>query len=216
MGIHVGDGRHLIVPDRRSLFVLIGLATAMTFSSVLLLVLEPGPITPLTTSINLRAQSPGETESPDLFDTSDATRPWSAIMIYETGTLAATAQTIARDHEQRGLGGLGYHFVVESDADRDGEMIRAGFRWREQLAGAHASGRFREVSNQHAIGICLVADCARTEPSRAQMKVLVELIRQLQKRFDIPSHRVRLDLGDHSDRHFPVGWMRTQLLMPIS
>lgn len=209
-----------VVPDRRSMIVLLSLIGAMTLASALLLVLEPGPMSPRMSVISLRVHtSPGRTEH-DLFDTTPAPdrARWSGIVICESGSLYESAHRLADAHTRAGLGGLAYQFVVDTPgADGEG-LIQAGLRWRRQLPGAYATGPHRDWYNQHAIGVCLIADSRARRPSDRQMQDLVELVRRLQRHFGIEPHLVRLqaeiDPALEPGTHFPVGWFRERLLSP--
>lgn len=88
------------------------------------------------------------------------TRDWRWIVVHHSGSRSGDAATIDRAHEQgRGWDGIGYHFVVGNGAPMPRGRIEATFRWRGQLAGAHAgAGELQRPYNQAGIGICVIGD----------------------------------------------------------
>jgi hypothetical protein len=200
------------------LIVLASLIGAMTLVSTLLLALEPRPVAPrLGIALNSLEQ-PGRTED-QLFQTNPAIVPgrWSAIVIHDSGFVEGTAHTLNRAHEKLGIGGLGYHFVIENDRSGQDGGIVMGFRWRSQLVGAHSAGPDSDRFNRQAIGICLIGDLDRQPPSSAQEHSLVWLVQQLQQRFNIPRERVYVRTGTDPStqvaRFFPDASFRRQLMV---
>jgi hypothetical protein len=205
------------VPDRRLLIVLASLIGAMTLVSGLLLALEPRPVGP-GNGISLNALE--ETRRPDdrLFDVA-AIPPeqWQGIVIHDSGTLDGSARTLTAAHVKMGLGGLGYHFVIENARSGQDGSIVMGYRWRRQLQGVHTGGADGAWFNRHAISICLIADCDQQAPSEAQMQSLIWLVQRLQERLDVPRERVYVRTGTNpqqgSGRLFPDAELRRQLLI---
>jgi len=198
---------------------LLGLIAAMTLSGALLLILEPGPVSPPSTLFNLGAVAPSNDLERTLFDTTPAPQSgrWSAVVICESGSIGGTAQTIAAEHQAQGLGGLGYHFVIEDTPDT-GEQVRAGFRWRGQLPGVVMTGPYRDWYNQHAVSICLVGNSNVRSLTEGQLRNLTNLVHWLQRRFDIPPNHVSLqpdiDPTLRPGRFFPLSRFRQSLLRP--
>ena len=86
-----------------------------------------------------------------------STRKISKISVHCSATAEGkdfTVEDIDRWHRQRGLNGIGYHFVIY----RDGS-IHAG-RSKRQI-GAHCKGH-----NTISIGICYIAVCQQTASPR--------------------------------------------------
>ncbi|MFM7052303.1 MAG: peptidoglycan recognition family protein [Planctomycetota bacterium] len=126
---------------------------------------------------------------------------WQAIVIHHSATPAGTAVDLARQHEQWGLGSLGYHFVIgNGNGQADGEVVQ-GPRWLEQQPGAHVAERAAGATpdaawfNQNAIGICLIGNGERRAFTESQMKALAALVNDLQRATGIPDANVVL----HSD-----------------
>ena len=120
-------------------------------------------------------------------------RPWEFVVIHHSATGQGSVESIHRDHQRRRDRngkpwlGIGYHFVVgNGNGMRDGK-ISPTFRWKQQLHGAHC-GSLRH--NSLGIGICLIGDFHQTEPTGAQRKSVISLIRMLTDRYAIPSKRI--------------------------
>jgi N-acetyl-anhydromuramyl-L-alanine amidase AmpD len=76
----------------------------------------------------------------------------------------------------------------------DGE-VHVGYRWLDQLPGAHVAGPQGDRLNRTSIGICLVGDGHRHEFTQEQMTRLLDLVASLRATLDIPASQVYL----HSD-----------------
>ena len=83
--------------------------------------------------------------------------------------------------------GIGYHFVVgNGQSMADGE-VRSTFRWKQQLAGAHAGKR---EHNEQGIGVCLIGDFDQAAPTTRQVASLTALVKTLAARYSIPRERI--------------------------
>ncbi|MBL0922722.1 MAG: N-acetylmuramoyl-L-alanine amidase [Phycisphaerales bacterium] len=204
---------------RRPQVVWLSLLVSMSAVAGLLLVLE-GPPAPQVRGLALAAPSraPAAASIEAVFTTRaglDRQR-WQRIVVHHSGAAFGSPATIAAEHEGRNLKGLGYHFVIgNGSGSGDGELY-VGYRWLDQLPGAHAAGAESEWNNLHSIGICLVGDGDRRAPTPAQMRRLVELVRALSGELDIPASEVRLHrnlAGTTSPgRFFPETELRAALL----
>jgi len=138
----------------------------------------------------------------------DAESPtWDGIVIHHSASIQGSLATITRQHELQGLNGLGYHFVIgNGNGAEDGELL-VGYRWSEQLPGAHVDGPRGERYNATKIGICLIGDGDRRGFTAEQMSTLMQVVRGLQEEFDIPDSAVELhrDVASTSSpgRFFP-------------
>ena len=84
-----------------------------------------------------------------------------------------------------GWNDIGYHFVIGNGSlSGDGEIEKGRAL---PFQGAHARG-----ANKDSIGICLVGNFNRTEPSSAQMEALVKVIRKLMADYSISSDSITL------------------------
>ncbi len=200
----------LPVPDRRVLIVLGSLVGAMTLASGLLLALEPGST---TTSVSLRQVDRPADPVSRLFHTQsrlDAT--WTRIVIHDSGTTKGSAQALANSHQELGLDGSGYHFVIDNGRGDDNGRpdIHPTARWTGQSAGAFLNSldpQHREQPN--TIGICLIGDTDTETMDKPQMQQLVWLVQQLETRLRIPEAQVRVQTAG---RRFPTATFRGQLL----
>ncbi len=106
---------------------------------------------------------------------------WKTITIHHSGTLRGNASSFDRNHRQRHMGGLFYHFVIgNGEGAGDGE-IEVGWRWKKQA----------QVNRPKDIQICLVGDFNRQKISEKQFNSLVKLISALRAQYDIPLSNVR-------------------------
>jgi hypothetical protein len=140
---------------------------------------------------------------------------WHSIVIHDSGETSGSPGTIAKSHEDQGLKGLGYHFVISNGRGAPDGQIFAGYRWDQQLAGAHTTGPDADLYNRHAIGISLVGDGDRRGFSDTQLARVTELVRVLCEEFDIPQDQVFLhrDVAPTTSpgRLFPEAAFRAQL-----
>ena len=107
--------------------------------------------------------------------------PWKTITLHHSGTLEGNAKSFDRNHKNRGMGGLFYHFVIGNGEGAGNGQIEVGWRWREQA----------EVNRKRDIQICLVGDFNREPVSPAQMDSLVKLLKALMRRYSIPVNHIR-------------------------
>lgn len=140
---------------------------------------------------------------------------WRAIVIHHSSSPFGTPASISAEHRQANLSGLGYHFLVGNGSGMGNGDIHVGYRWLEQLPGAHAIGPRAEAYNQHAIGICLIGDGNRRPFSDLQVRRLAELVAALARELDIPADRILLqsDIAETSSpgRFFPEAAFREYL-----
>lgn len=205
-------------PKRRTVVVLGSLIGAMTLAAGLLLALEPSPVVPISdglmaTSVSSHQRDPEAV----LFDTLPAVdaRRWQAIVIHHSGARQGSAETLNAAHEKLGLGGLGYHFVVNNGRGAPDGQIQLGFRWKRQMVGAYTGGKDGEWYNRNALGICVIGDPVAQAPTETQLSELVWLVRKLQQRFEIPADRVLIQgdrAGEKSAPLFPLASFRQRLL----
>ncbi len=180
---------------RRPQVVWLSLLVSMTAVGALLLALDGRPA-PQVSGLALAApsRSPSGSSIEAIFATRAAVEQnqWRRIVIHHSGAAHGSPAGIAADHEARNLKGLGYHFVIgNGSGSGDGELY-VGFRWLDQLPGAHSAGPDSTWNNTHAIGICLIGDGDRRPFTAAQMRRLLELVDALSRELAIPASEVRL------------------------
>ncbi|MBX3355796.1 MAG: N-acetylmuramoyl-L-alanine amidase [Phycisphaeraceae bacterium] len=212
-------------------------ASMTTVGGVLLLLDGPAPQSVLATTAAM-VRSPGAGRPDSVLPAAaplDRAR-WRSIVIHHSGLPAGNAASIERFQQSAGISGLGYHFVVgNGHGSGDGE-IEVGYRWAQQLPGAHvalrpkgtgASGSIaaRQASfsaaelseiNERSIAICLVGNGDRSSFTPRQVRELVSLVRALQRELGIPASEVRLhrDLAEVTSpgERFPTAEFESQIL----
>jgi hypothetical protein len=119
-------------------------------------------------------------------------RPWRAIVIHHAAVRSGSAGTIHQAHLANGWDGLGYHFVIGNGTGSGDGEIEVGYRWRDQIKGAHTRARPGDDNrwNLSSIGICLMGDFTQTSPSQRQMDALVRLVRALMAEYSIAAENV--------------------------
>jgi len=108
-------------------------------------------------------------------------RRWQYIVVHNSGTIQGNARIFDyyHKHVRRMTNGLAYHFVIGNGTSSDNGEIEVGNRWRRQINGGHVHS---DYLNNIALGICLVGDFNRDQPTRAQLDACEELIRYLRQR----------------------------------
>jgi hypothetical protein len=124
----------------------------------------------------------------------DATpRDWNYLVLHHTATTQGSVESIHETHLKKKDSngnpwqGIGYHFVIGNGAGMNDGEIEPTFRWRQQLAGAHAGVN---EYNQHGIGIVLVGNFEKQSPTAAQLRAVRRLVGTLSRRFQIPQDHV--------------------------
>ncbi len=161
----------------------------------------------------LMAQS-GPNRLEKIFDTRvrlDGKR-WQYIVIHHSGQHFGNDASISEQHTKQGLKGNGHHFIIGNGAGMDDGQLNVGYRWSDQLPGAHAAGPKAALFNEHGISICLVGNGDRSQPTRGQLSQLAALVSTLCRKLNIPRDRVLLhsDIAPVSDpgRRFPEAQFR--------
>jgi N-acetylmuramoyl-L-alanine amidase len=120
-------------------------------------------------------------------------RRWTTIVLHHSATSGGSVESIDAVHRQQkdAAGnpwlGIGYHFVVGNGHSMGDGEIRPTFRWKKQLAGAHAGKR---EENEHGIGICLIGNFDDNPPTEKQVAAVRTLVKTLAARYAIGRSRV--------------------------
>lgn len=202
----------------RSKIVWGALALSMSTVGGLLWMLQGGPSVRMEgLSLPPMVAAAGPTSIEAIFRTRQAPQEqrWQAIVIHHSGSVVGSPAAIDTQHKSMSLDGLGYHFVIGNGSGFGDGDIHVGYRWLDQLPGAHVGGEHGEWYNRNAIGICLIGDGQRRGFTDQQSRRLVQLVSSLSDRLGIPPERVYL----HSDlaptnspgRLFPEAAFREQL-----
>jgi N-acetylmuramoyl-L-alanine amidase len=106
---------------------------------------------------------------------------WQMIVVHNSGTRQGNARVFDyyHRHVRHMQNGLAYHFVIGNGTSSGNGQIEVGDRWRRQINGGHVHS---DNLNNIALGICLVGDFNRDQPTRAQLDCCEELIRYLRQR----------------------------------
>ena len=106
---------------------------------------------------------------------------WKFVIVHNSGTRQGNARAFDYYHRKvrRMRNGMAYHFVIGNGTSSRNGQIEIGDRWRRQVNGGHVHS---DYMNNIGLGICLVGDFNRDQPTRAQLESCDELIRYLQER----------------------------------
>lgn len=106
---------------------------------------------------------------------------WRFIIVHNSGTRQGNARIFDyyHKHVRRMQNGLAYHFVIGNGTSSGDGEIEIGSRWTRQINGGHVHS---DYLNNISLGICLVGDFNRSQPTRAQLAASEELIRYLRAR----------------------------------
>ena len=106
---------------------------------------------------------------------------WRFIIVHNSGTRQGNARIFDYYHRnvRRMRNGLAYHFVIGNGTSSGNGEIEVGDRWRRQINGGHVHS---DYLNNISLGICLVGDFNRDQPTRAQLDSCEELIHYLRAR----------------------------------
>ncbi|MEQ9408066.1 MAG: peptidoglycan recognition family protein [Fuerstiella sp.] len=120
-------------------------------------------------------------------------RDWKYIVIHHSATGSGSVESIHNQHRQRrdasGVSwlGIGYHFVIGNGSGMDDGEVEATFRWRQQIHGAHSGSA---THNATGIGICLIGDFQKHQPSTQQINALTSLVSQLARRYSLSASSI--------------------------
>lgn len=111
-------------------------------------------------------------------------RPLQRVILHHTASPIASTRVddILRWHLQRGMSGIGYHFVVAPDG------VIHSTRWIQRV-GAHTRGH-----NLDSVGVALIGNFERETPTSAQVNALVSLLKDLQREYGIARLQLHGDL----------------------
>lgn len=117
---------------------------------------------------------------------------WTSIVIHHSGEPVGSAQSLSEQFRAAGHKGLGHHFIIGNGRGMDNGELHVGYRWLEQLAGAHAAGPQANHFNATSISICLVGDGDRQKFTTAQIARMEELVSALCRQLGISPKNVHL------------------------
>lgn len=115
-------------------------------------------------------------------------RLWRYVVLHHSGTESGSVASIDQEHRGRvdadgnHWRGIGYHFVIGNGHGMSDGAVVPTFRWREQLAGAHAG---KALYNEQGVGICLIGDFEHQRPTERQLAACHELVERLRGRYEL-------------------------------
>jgi hypothetical protein len=161
----------MVMASVRTRRVLGALFVSMTVGALILMMMESDPPRPDRLALaNLQSRVIGQSDA--------ITRPWRRIVVHAS---PGGPDTLPRR----------CHFIVDAFSPEQTQWVRATGLWRRQQPGRHVflpGGDF----NTEAIGICVMGEFSVQPPSQAQFDALMTLVRELQKRCEIPADSVYL------------------------
>jgi len=106
---------------------------------------------------------------------------WRFIVVHNSGTRQGNAKAFDYYHTRvrKMPNGLAYHFVIGNGTSSGNGEIEIGNRWTRQINGGHVHS---DYLNEIALGICLVGDYNRDNPTKQQLEALDELTTYLRRR----------------------------------
>jgi hypothetical protein len=136
---------------------------------------------------------------------------WKFVIVHNSGTRQGSARVFDyyHRHVRRMRNGLAYHFVIGNGTSTRNGQIEIGERWIRQMSGGHVHS---DYMNSIGLGICLVGDFNRDQPTRAQLEACEELIKYLQERCGRMAVRPHREVNpprwatDCPGDVFPYGW----------
>ncbi|MCA9277840.1 MAG: N-acetylmuramoyl-L-alanine amidase [Phycisphaeraceae bacterium] len=141
---------------------------------------------------------------------------WQAIVIHHSGSRFGSPSSIHEEHLSQNLSGLGYHFVIGNGRGMADGSIYAGYRWLDQLSGAHVSGERGRWYNARAIAICLVGDGDSGRFTESQLVALTQLVESLAAQYNIPPEEIhlqrQLESTSSPGRYFPEQAFRQHMV----
>src|SRR5690606_17117137 len=135
------------VSPKRTKVVWGALLAAMTGAAGMLFILDGGAVPRFDgLAMPALAATSGPSTLDRVFQTEAALNRenWQAIVIHHSGAPYGTAESIDKEHRALGLDGLGFHFVIGNGSGLGDGEVYSGYRWEEQLPGAHAVGEGSE------------------------------------------------------------------------
>ncbi len=196
------------VPNRR-VAVFVTLVGMVAFTSVLLVVLAPPPVTPSNWRSLFALDAPESLDVVFQTQVPVTTTRWRYIYVHHSRTASGDAVTLAQ------LTGSSDHFVIgNGDGCIDGE-IQMTQAWNHQQAITNPPQGASQM-DPDCISICLVGDFDSSKPTATQQRRLAQLVGTLQARLHIPSGEVQVydqpNTAAGIGHSFPIAAFRSQIL----
>lgn len=152
------------------------------------------PVTPLAPEFDPEPRSlPLDPIATNPWRPSLTPRDWKYLVLHHTASDAGDVESIHNAHlknkDKNGKHwlGIGYHFVIGNGRGMDDGEIEPTFRWKQQMPGAHAGVN---EYNQCGIGIVLIGNFEKSQPTPRQLKSVKELVAVLAREYAIHAEHV--------------------------
>ena len=143
---------------------------------------------------------------------------WKYIVVHNSGTREGNARVFDVYHRRirHMQNGLAYHFVIGDGHGSGNGQIEIGERWTRQINGGHVAS---DYLNDIALGVCLVGDFNRDQPTKPQVDALEELVSYLRARVGrtqgrqaiVHAHKeINPRPTDCPGSRFPYGWLHAK------
>ncbi len=212
---HATTGSKFNLSRRHKVWIALG--ATLTSIGGLLLALDRGPVAGASGGVALMQTATRDEGIARILSLAGSIEPgrWKGIVIHHSGSVVGSAESVTQRHQELGLRGLGHHFVVTNGRGAPDGQVAVGYRWTDQLPGAHTSGADADRYNREFLGICLVGDGDRRPFSDRQIASVAELVAELADACDIPAENIVLsrDVSPSAGpgRLFPEAAFRARL-----
>ncbi|GEM_PF-1483849 len=196
------------ISHRRVFTVMVSLLTSLTFSAVLLSLMQNQPLTSASTSpLLMQADTSAQSISSLIKPKMPLRRSqWNYIILYQSGKSVGNLAGLASGRQIGGVTGskmaqrasVNFQFVVDNANNPWGYPsgnIEVGSSWRgQQPAAPYRTWPYfyHTVPNpyQNAIGVCLIGNFGHRQISNGQLRATAALVKGLQRKLGIPDSRV--------------------------
>jgi len=172
----------------RTMVVLASLVVGMSITSLLLVLLEPNPVSPppgaLLSKQDVSSTSMAVIAHEKIADTAVPMREWTRIVVHDSGATRGSAATLeaafARLADQR----AGYHFVINNGSIEGDGDTEISYRWKHQFdaVDANVSGEGPAVNQFNGtIAVCMIGDANTQTLTPSQEESLFGLVRTLRQ-----------------------------------
>ena len=195
--------------SNRKVAVFVTLVGMVAFTSVLLLVLAPPPVTPSNWRSLFALDAPESLDVVFQTHVPVTTGRWRYIYVHHSRTTSGDAVSLAQQ-----TGGIDHFVIGNGDGCIDGE-IQMTQAWNHQPS-ITAPPQGASQMDPSCISICLVGDFDSSKPTPTQQRRLEQLVGTLQTRLRISAADVQVyDLAQSAagiGHSFPIAAFRNQIL----
>ncbi len=133
-----------------------------------------------------------EDNANELFYPNKADRPWKYIVLHHSAAASGNYAQIDGQHRKvLGYDGCGYHFVIGNGTGSKDGQIEVAARWNNQKQGAHCRNARTNDADEYGIGIVLVGDFDKQQPTPQQIAAAKALVTYLSQRYQIAPNGIK-------------------------